>query len=154
MSILVKKYRYNGLRRPKWVAYNFGGLGQNNPNQRKWQMQAKIFSSHKYEFIWDAETIFKKNSIEFFILADNIRKLNYYSHKKLYFNFYRLVDNRVLNIFKYFLFKKQKGLCLLCHFELGKFELCFVKNVVDLNLKWSLIFNKKGIFLVHRSCII
>lgn len=34
-KFLIKKYRYNGLKRPKWVAYNFGGLGKVNPNGLK-----------------------------------------------------------------------------------------------------------------------
>ena len=36
-KILVKKFRYNGLFRPKWVAYNFLGLDKINPNSHKWQ---------------------------------------------------------------------------------------------------------------------
>lgn len=31
-KILVKKFRYNGLIRPKWVAYKFLGLNKVNPN--------------------------------------------------------------------------------------------------------------------------
>jgi hypothetical protein len=64
------------------------------------------------------------------------------------------MDNRLLNTFKYFLFKKQKGLCVFCHFKLEKFEIGFVKNIDDLKLNWFSIFIKKGIVLVHRSCVI
>lgn len=39
-KILVRKFRYNGLLRPKWVAYNFLGLGKINPNGKKWQPRA------------------------------------------------------------------------------------------------------------------
>ena len=34
-KILVKKFRYNGLLRPKWVGYNFLGLDKINPNGKK-----------------------------------------------------------------------------------------------------------------------
>jgi hypothetical protein len=33
---LVKKFRYKGLLRPKWVAYNFIGLSKNNLNNKAW----------------------------------------------------------------------------------------------------------------------
>lgn len=65
---LIKKFRYQGKFRPKWVAYNFLGLGKTNPNQRTWQFQTDQYEPYsskkeKQVSIWMCGDVFSKNSI-------------------------------------------------------------------------------------------
>ena len=83
-KILVKKFRYNGLLRPKWVAYNFLGLGKVNPNGNKWQPRALQYVKNsskiaKHVYIWYCNDSFSRLSITSFLLDKKIRKKNYYA---------------------------------------------------------------------------
>lgn len=85
-KILVKKFRYNGLLRPKWVAYNFLGLNKKNPNNRKWQPQILQYVKHswktaKHVYLWTCSDSFLRLSITSFFLHSNLHKKNYYAFR-------------------------------------------------------------------------
>lgn len=117
---LVKKFRYNGLLRPKWVAYNFLGLDKTNPNGKRWQPRALKSTKHpfkvaKYVHIWYCQDTFPKLSITLFLVDSKIRKKNYYvirdSFKK---SINKLTVKRLKPNFKVKLRDVQDGLCLVC----------------------------------------
>jgi hypothetical protein len=77
-KIMVKKFRYNGLLRPKWIAYNLLGLNKTNPNEKKWQPWAlkyvrNLFQVPSYVHIWYCQDSFPSNS----------SKNNYYISKNI-----------------------------------------------------------------------
>jgi hypothetical protein len=81
---LVKKFRYNGLLRPKWVAHNFLGLNKINPNGKKWQPRALKYIKNspritKYVYIWYCQDSFSRFSITSFLLNFKMRKKNCYA---------------------------------------------------------------------------
>lgn len=78
-KILVKKFRYNGLLRPKWVAYHFLGLNKINPNGKKWQPRAlqyikKSSKISNYIYIWSYQNSISKLSITSFLLNSKTYK--------------------------------------------------------------------------------
>jgi len=86
-KILIKKFRYNGLVRPKWVAYNFLGLDKVNPNGKKWQPRALKYVKNsskiaKYIYVWYCQDFFYKLSITSFFLNFKMRKTNYYAFRE------------------------------------------------------------------------
>ena len=115
---LVKKYRYNGLWRPKWVAHNFIGLGKINPNGKKYQFRALKFINKKksnYTYIWYSVDTFTRLSITSFLLNINLRKKNYYSNRIEFKNtLSRLISKRLVNDLKFKLYKQQNGNCVFC----------------------------------------
>jgi hypothetical protein len=85
-KILVKKFRYNGLLRPKWVAYNFLGLDKINPNGSKWQPCALQYVKnsskvHKYIYVWCCQDSFSRLSITSFLLGTKMCNKNYYAFR-------------------------------------------------------------------------
>lgn len=119
-KILVKKFRYNGLLRPKWVAYNFLGLGKINPNGKKWQPRALQYVKNsskvaKYVYIWYCQDSFFRLSITSFLLDFKLRRNNYYtfpdSFKK---SINMLIAKRLKSDLKFKLYREQNGLCLVC----------------------------------------
>jgi len=80
---LVKKFRYNGLKRPKWVAYNYLGFGHSNPNGKIWQFRVSRYftQSNKilgFTYIWAASDIFYPSCISTLSLGLNLRAGSYY----------------------------------------------------------------------------
>lgn len=119
-KVLVKKFRYNGLLRPKWVAYNFLGLSKVNPNGNAWQPRAlqyvrNSFKVATYSYVWFCGNIFSRLSITSFLLNAKLRKKNYYlcrvDFKK---NMAKLISKRLKSDLKVKLYKEQDGLCLVC----------------------------------------
>jgi hypothetical protein len=119
-KILVKKFRYNGLLRPKWVAYNFLGLDKINPNGNKWQPRALQYVKNsskvaKYVHIWYCQDSFSRLSISSFLLDSKMRKKNYYafsdSFKK---SINKLIVKRLKSDLKVKLYGEQNSLCLVC----------------------------------------
>ena len=88
-KILVKKFWYNGLLRPKWVAYHFLGLGKINPNGQKWQPLVLYYVKNaskviKHVHIWYCGNSFFRLSIISFLLNFKICKKNYYAFPDIF----------------------------------------------------------------------
>lgn len=169
-KILVKKFRYNGLLRPKWVAYNFLGLDKTNPNGKRWQPRALKYIKHsfkvaKYVHIWYCQDTFSRLSIMPFLLDSKIRKRNYYtcidSFKK---SINKLVVKRFKSDLKVKLYDAQNGLCLVCK-ECIEEDFLFsrsptqhihhlvprsIANMIKLNKKFYEFRNNK--VLLHEKC--
>ena len=125
-KILVKKFRYNGLLRPKWVAYNFLGLDKINPNGKKWQPRALQYVKNsskvaKYVHIWYCQDSFSRLSITSFLLDSKLRRKNYYtfpdSFKK---SINKLIAKRLKSDLKVKLYSEQNGLCLVCKEQMNE----------------------------------
>lgn len=137
--VLVKKFRYNGLRRPKWVAYNFMGLGKTNPNRKKWQFQAmqpKLSKKYilNYVYVWMAGDTFKRTSITTFLLDRKVQEKPYYNNEilfKTWFN--KLIIVRLKDDLKVKLYKEQKGLCFICQESINELELYRFNTLVNIN---------------------
>lgn len=119
-KILVKKFRYNGLLRPKWVAYNFLGLDKINPNGKRWQPRALQYVKNslkvaKYVYVWSCQDSFHRLSITSFLLDSKMRKKNYYAFpdnfKK---SMNKLIIRRLKSDLKVKFYCEQNGLCLVC----------------------------------------
>lgn len=119
-KILVKKFRYKGLLRPKWVAYNFLGLDKINPNGKKWQPRALQYVNNsskvaKYIYIWYCQDCFSRLSITSFLLDSKMRKKNYYAFQNSFQKSVNiLVTRRLIPDLKVKLYGEQNGLCLVC----------------------------------------
>lgn len=104
-KILVKKFRYNGLLRPKWVAYNFLGLGKINPNGKKWQPRALQYIKNSlkvanYVYVWYCQDFFSRLSITSFLLNSKMRKNNYYAFRE---NFKKSMNRLITKRLKFYL---------------------------------------------------
>lgn len=169
-KILVKKFRYNGLLRPKWVAYNFLGLGKLNPNGKKWQPRALKYVKNsskiaKYIHIWYCGDTFSRLPITLFLLDSKMRKQNYYafqdSFKK---SINKLVTKRLKSNLKVKLFDEQNGLCLVCKeqmddkFLLSRSTKLHIHHLVPLSVSNKINLNKKSYesrknkVLLHENC--
>ena len=169
-KILVKKFRYNGLLRPKWVAYNFLGLDKLNPNGKKWQCRALQYVKNsskvaKYVYIWYCQDTFSRLSITSFLLDSKMRKQNYYtfqdSFKK---SMSKLVTRRLKSDLKVKLYGEQNSLCLVCKEPMkdtllfsrsSKLHIhhlvpCSAANEVGLNKKSYE--SRKNKVLLHEKC--
>lgn len=116
---LVKKFRYNGLLRPKWVAYNFIGLTKNNPNNKAWQFRSlKYISKTKtrsYEYLWLLRDTFSKLSITTFLINPKIRSLSYYDNPSMFDDIMRTnKSKRLRSNLMFRTFEEQNDLCLVC----------------------------------------
>ena len=117
---MVKKFRYNGLLRPKWVAYNFLGLDKINPNGKKWQPRAlqyvkNSFKVAKYVHVWYCQDSFSRLSITSFLLNSKLRKKNYYAFQNSFQeSINKLILRRLKSDLKVNLYSEQSGLCLVC----------------------------------------
>lgn len=167
-KILVKKFRYNGLLRPKWVAYNFLGLDKINPNSRKWQPRAEqcIKNSLKilrHVYVWFCSDFFYKSSIISFLLDAELCKKNYYACRIDFDkNLNRLITDRLKPSLQVKLYLKQNGLCAACYGIISERELltCSLKiyPIKLLNApknkripnKFDTVFNNK--ILLHDKC--
>ena len=126
---LVKKFRYNGLFRPKWVSYEFLGLGKVNLNGRKWQPQVlqyskNLFKASKQVYVWNSTGVFFKLSISSFFLHSAIRFKSYYSSRKAFKKcFVKLISKRLKSDIKVKLYIEQSGSCLVCKEQITEIEL-------------------------------
>lgn len=127
-KILVKKFRYNGLLRPKWVAYNFLGLDKINPNGKRCQPRALQYVKNslkvaKYVHVWYYQDSFSRLPITSFLLDSKMRKKNYYaSPDNFKKSMNKLIIKRLksdLNL-KVKLYGEQNGLCLVCKEQMGE----------------------------------
>lgn len=163
-KILVKKFRYNGLLRPKWVAYNFLGLDKINPNSRKWQPRVAQYAKNslkilRYVYVWFCSDFFYKSSILSFFLEPELCSKNYYSYK-IHFdkNLNRLITDRLKFNLKAKLYKKQSGLCAVCDEPIRECELlaCSLKiytySVQLLNVPNKLFKVLGNRILLHDKC--
>lgn len=85
-KMLVKKFRYDGLLRPKWVSRNFLCTGKVNPNCKKWQFLMLQYVKNslqidKHVYIWCCKNSFYKLPISFFFFNSKMHKKNYYIFK-------------------------------------------------------------------------
>ena len=111
-KILIKKFRYNGLLRPKWVSYNFLGLHKINPNGRKWQLQTLWYVKNLsktviYFYIWNCSDFFLKLSMSFFLLNRKLCNKNYYAFKN---DFDKNTNKLFLKRLKFKFYVKQNSL--------------------------------------------
>lgn len=135
-KILVKKFRYNGLLRPRWVAYRFLGLDKINPNGHKWQLCAAQYVKNsskisRYIYVWLCSDFFYKSSIVSFFLSPELRNKSYYSYRNVMDkNLNRLITNRLKFDLKVKVYRKQSGLCAVCNNLICEYELltCSFKN--------------------------
>jgi hypothetical protein len=169
-KILVKKFRYNGLLRPKWVAYNFLGLDKVNPNGKKWQPQALQYVKNsskvaKYVHIWYCQDSFSRLSVSSFLLNSKMRKKNYYaspdSFKK---SINKLIIKRLKSDLKVKLHGEQKGLCLVCKEQikenllLSRSSKLHIHHLVPRSIATKTKLNKKSYesrknkVLLHEKC--
>jgi hypothetical protein len=155
-KVLVKKFRYNGLLRPKWVAYNFLGLDKINPNGRKWQPRAAQYSKNllkvvKYAYIWLCSDSFNKLSITSLLLNPELRKKNYYAFRDNYDkNLIQLATARLKPDLKVKLYHKQGGLCWVCNETIIEHEL--LTRSSKINVHYMLSSNvSKDIAMMNKS---
>ena len=169
-KILVKKFRYNGLLRPKWVAYNFLGLDKINPNGKKWQPRALQYVKNsskvaKYVHIWYCQDSFSRLSITSFLLDSKLRRNNYYtfpdSFKK---SINKLIAKRLKSDLKVKLYSEQNGLCLVCKEQidenllLSRSSKLHVHHLVPRSVANETKLNKKSYesrknkVLLHEKC--
>jgi hypothetical protein len=169
-KILVKKFRFNGLLRPKWVAYNFLGLDKVNPNGKKWQPRALQYVKNsskvaKFVHIWYCQDSFSRLSITSFLLDSKMRKNNYYAFpdnfKK---SINKLIIRRLQDNLKVKLYGEQNGFCLICKEQMDESLLLFrsskihihhlvprsVANEIKLNKKYYE--SRKNKVLLHEKC--
>jgi len=169
-KILVKKFRYNGLLRPKWVAYNFLGLGKMNPNGNKWQPRALkyIKNSSKvanYVYVWYCQDSFSRLSITSFLLDSKMRKNNYYAFRENFKkSMNKLVTKRLKSDLKVKLYSEQNGTCLVCKERMNENLLLsrstklhihhlVPRSVADsTKLKKKLYESRKNKVLLHEKC--
>jgi retron-type reverse transcriptase len=169
-KILVKKFRYNGLLRPKWVAYNFLGLDKTNPNGKRWQPRALKYIKHsfkvaKYVYIWYCQDTFSRLSITSFLLNSKICKKNYYAFRDSFKkSINKLIVKRLKSELKVKLYDSQDGLCLVCKERMKEDLLlcrssmlhihhlvsCSIANKIKLNKKSYESRNNK--VLLHEKC--
>lgn len=138
-KILVKKFRYNGLLRPKWVAHNFLGLNKVNPNGKKWQARVlkHAQSSLKdagYIYIWSCHDSFLRVSIISFLLNSEMLKSNYYAFRESFKkSMNRLVSRRLKSDLKVKLYREQNGVCLLCKEQMNEDSLLCRSTKLDVH---------------------
>ena len=167
---LVKKFRYKGLLRPKWVAHNFIGLGKDNPNNKAWQFRSlKYISKTKkwsYEYIWLLGDTFSRLCITTFLINRKIRSLSYYDDPSTFHDIMskNISKRLLLSDLKFKLYKEQKGTCLICKKFITEKNLLnrstkvHIHHVVPQSIKDSLkITNKlygsrKNLTLLHGNC--
>jgi RNA-directed DNA polymerase len=169
-KILVKKFRYNGLLRPKWVAYNFLGLDKINLNGKKWQPRALQYVKNsskvaKYVYIWYCQDSFSRLSITSFLLNSKLRKKNYYAFRddfKKSMN--KLVVKRLKSDLKVKLYDEQNGLCLVCkeymnvYLLLSRSSMLHIHHLVprsianEINLNKKSYESRKNKVLLHEKC--
>jgi len=169
-KILVKKFRYKGLLRPKWVAYNFLGLEKVNPNGKKWQPRALQYVKNsskiaKYVHVWYCQDTFSRLSITSFLLASKMRKNNYYAFRN---NFKKSINNlvtkRLKSDLKVKLYSEQNGLCLVCKEQMNEKLLLHrstrlhIHHLVPRSVANEIKLNKKSYesrknkVLLHEKC--
>lgn len=169
-KILVRKFRYNGLLRPKWVAYNFLGLGKINPNGKKWQSRALQYVQNssrvaKYVYIWYCGDTFSRLSITSFLLDSKIRKNNYYAFPGIFKkSMNKLVIKRLKSDLKFKLYGEQNGLCLVCKEQmdenllLSRSSKLHIHHLVsrsvanEINLNKKSYESRKNKVLLHEKC--
>jgi 5-methylcytosine-specific restriction endonuclease McrA len=169
-KILVKKFRYNGLLRPKWVAYNFLGLGKVNPNGNKWQLQALQYVKNsskvaKHVYIWSCGDSFSRLSISSFLLNSKMRKKNYYAFRNDFKkSLNKLVTKRLKADLKVKLYNEQNGLCLVCKEQMGEKQLLarstklHIHHLVPSSVSKEISLNTKSYesrnnkVLLHEKC--
>lgn len=164
---LVKKFRYNGLIRPKWVAYNFMGLSKINPNGKAWQFQASKYyvRSHKissFIYIWPANDTFSRLCITSFLLNKKLRSKSYYREPKAFeYNMSHILCRRLISDLKFRLYKEQNGLCLICKLPFNEKDLIrrsqsiHIHHLVPRSIKecaGKLYEARRNKILLHENC--
>jgi 5-methylcytosine-specific restriction endonuclease McrA len=166
---LVKKFRYKGLKRPKWVAHNFIGLGKTNPNKKAWQFRClKYINKSKkwsYVYIWTLGDTFSRLCITSFLINRKLRSLSYYD-KPLSFKetLAKCRSKRLTSDLKFKLYTDQKGICLICRKFinekqlLNRSTLIHIHHIVPRSLKLPLEIPsktyeaRKNLILLHGKC--
>ena len=169
-KILVKKFRYKGLLRPKWLAYNFLGLDKINPNGKKWQPRALQYVKNsskvaKYVYIWYCQDSFSRLSITSFLLDSKMRKKNYYAFQNSFQkSVNKLVTRRLTSDLKAKLYGEQNGLCLICKEQmdedllLSRSSKLHIHHLVPRGVANEIKLNKKSYesrknkVLLHEKC--
>lgn len=166
---LVKKFRYKGLLRPKWVAHNFIGLNQMNPNKKAWQFRGlKYISKTKkwsYEYIWPLGDTFSRLSITSFLIDRKIRSFSYYDDPSKFQGIMsKNISRRLVDDIKFKMFQKQKGICLLCKRPIKEKSLLnrstavHIHHIVPRSLKKllgiadKLYESRRNLILLHGNC--
>jgi len=166
---LIKKFRYKGLKRPKWVAYNFIGLGKNNPNNKAWQFRSlKYISKAKkwsYEYIWLLGDTFSRLSITSFLINRKIRLLSYYDNPSKFHDIMsENISRRLTSNSKFKIFKEQNGICLICKKPITEKSLLnrsttvHLHHIVPRSLKKPLEItdklyeSRRNLTLLHGNC--
>ena len=139
-KILVKKFRYNGLLRPKWVAYNFLGLDKINPNGHKWQPRVGQYVKNslkilRYVYVWFCSDFFYKSSITSFFLKSKLCKKNYYAYRIDFDkNLNQLITDRLKSDLKVKLYNRQSGLCAVCNDRINERELLTCSPKINIHI--------------------
>jgi 5-methylcytosine-specific restriction endonuclease McrA len=166
---LVKKFRYKGLLRPKWVAHNFIGLGKNNPNNKAWQFRSlKYISKTKkwsYEYIWLLGDTFSRLCITNFLINRKTRLLSYYDNPYIFQDIMtKNISRRLVSDLKFKIYKEQNGLCLICKKPITEKSLLnrsttvHLHHIVPRSVKKSLEItdklyeSRRNLTLLHSNC--
>ena len=167
---LVKKFRYNGLLRPKWVAYNFLGLDKINSNGKKWQPRALKYVKNSskvanYVYFWSCQDSFSRLCITSFLLDSKMRKNNYYAFRESFKkSMNKQITRRLTSDLKVKLYSEQKGKCLVCKEQMDENLLLFrstklhihylvPRTIADANkLNKKSYESRKNKVLLHEKC--
>lgn len=89
---LIKKFRYSGIIRSKWVACKFSGFNKLNPNGKVYQYQVLSYFNYLSKFysrsyIWGVGDIFSKLSIASFLISKQLCAINYYNKSNVFRKF-------------------------------------------------------------------
>lgn len=153
-KILIKKFRYNGLLRPRWVAYNFLGLNKRNPNGKKWQPHVFRYPDFSFKgpwpvYIWFCQDIFRKLSITSFLLDSKLREHNYYVFQDCFNKSINLLTTKRLTFaLKAKLHNQQNGQCFICDEPMNAKLLLFRGSALQIAQEPD----KKKKVLVHERC--
>lgn len=96
---LVEKFRYNGVRRPRWVAKKFFAITCSLPG-RKWYLHVPIIrkarSRRNASVLWclSVAGFLKTLPLSVFILPPRLRKSNFYLKKALFAGFKKQIQTR------------------------------------------------------------
>ena len=159
---LVKKFRYKGLLRPKWVAYNFIGLGKINPNKKAWQFRSlKYVSKTKkwtYEYIWLLGNTFSRSCITSFLVNRKIRSLSYYDNPFIFKDVLsKNISKRLANDLKSKIFLRSKKSIAEKNL-LNRSTTVHLHHIVPQSLKKSLGItdikyeSRRNLTLLHENC--
>lgn len=172
-KILIKKLRYNGIRRPVWVAQNFLVCKQfsdkDQPDNYR-GVPSQVISP--YNLRWHPHIKLKperNNHILFLVmptkinlmlpistctLPKNIRTIPYYSDPNLYADFWSKVRNRRVSNKSFYdlLFISQKGICAVCRLPLDEYNSLYDSEKLEIHELGSKGHVTENWQLLHSSC--